>query len=467
MPAVDCACGNRFSAAAGDAVCPSCGAVVEVPEERIRVTCACGKALAAPPKLAGKRVKCPKCGEPVLVPAPEPEIDFAAPLAPSPDPSPMPRSPRAGTPNLDADGAIARARAIMDLKPPPPPPPPDPVWKRYGRWSLAAALLPLILSVFTPDENILQRLQHMVERDPKLAKKLEGIETRDDLMQALPDHRLEGALHSRDTMAHWIYAAISAAAFWGLLLLLYPLGRASSKEIWTAGLFVGTIGILLLLALQWIAMLTQGTWVRGGGVVAILFYIVKFIGFSYRAALDPSNGFLLSMLGFTFGVGLCEELCKALPLVWHFKRTTSASAVLDVRGAVVWGLAAGVGFGVSEGITYSADHYNGISGGGIYVVRFVSCVALHAVWSGTNALFLWKGQAEFDGIGVWYDWFLPLLKALGASMVLHGLYDTLLKRDLDVGALITAVASFALFFWLYERTVRDEAALYAPARVSG
>jgi len=136
--------------------------------------------------------------------------------------------------------------------------------------------------------------------------------------------------------------------------------------------------------------------------------------------------------------------------------------VLDVRGAVVWGLAAGIGFGVSEGITYSTDYYNGISTGGIYVVRFVSCVALHAVWSATNALFMWKAQAEFDGIDTWYDWFLPLLKMLGASMVLHGLYDTLLKREVEVGALLTAVASFALFFWLYERTVREEAQL-APS----
>jgi RsiW-degrading membrane proteinase PrsW (M82 family) len=164
------------------------------------------------------------------------------------------------------------------------------------------------------------------------------------------------------------------------------------------------------------------------------------------------------MLGFTFGVGLCEELCKSLPLIWHYKKT----ATLDLRGAVVWGLAAGIGFGVSEGITYSSDNYNGVTTGGIYVVRFVSCVALHAVWSATNAIFLFWRQAEIDAIDTWYEWFLPLLLALGPSMVLHGLYDTLLKREMEIGALLTAVASFALFFFLYERAIKDEARL-APA----
>jgi len=451
MARVACACGQTFEAPPGDAICPGCGSITEVAAEKIRIACSCGAKIAAPAALAGKRVKCPKCGQAVQVPAPELEIDFAAEPEPAPEQPPLPVSPRAGE---------ARKRV-----PSAPPPPAKDGWRSYGRWGLAFALLPLILSVFTPnDEDPEKRLHHMIERDPSLAKKLAKLEepTKNEILATLPDHRIEGAFHSQDTGAHWIYALLSAGAFWGLILLLYPLGRATSKQIWVAGIFTGTIGILLLLGLQWIAFATQGTWIRGRSILVIIFYIVKFIGFSYRAALDPENGFLLSMLGFTFGVGLCEELCKALPLIWHFKRTTSARTVLDVRGAVGWGLATGIGFGVSEGITYSSDSYNGISSGGIYVVRFVSCVALHAVWSGTNALFLWKQQAEFDGIDTWYDWFLPLLKALGLSMVLHGLYDTLLKRDMEIGALVAAVASFALFFWLYDRSVRQEAQL-APA----
>ncbi|MBI3857395.1 MAG: PrsW family intramembrane metalloprotease, partial [Planctomycetes bacterium] len=301
-------------------------------------------------------MKCPKCAQPVQLSAAEAEIDFAVPPDPGPAPSALPSSPRAGEPRA----ALPRARTL----PPPPPAPLNDGWRTYGRWGLAAALLPLVFSVFMANDNPIERLAHMVDRDPALAKAIETVENKggelDDLLRVLPDHRIEGSLHSRDTKAHWLYAALSAGAFWGLILLLYPLGRASSKEIWAAGLFVGTVGILLLLGLQYVASWTQGTWIRGRSIIVIIFYIVKFIGFSYRAALDPTNNFFLSMLGFTFGVGLCEELCKALPLLWHFKKTSGRRAdTLDVRGAVVWGLAAGIGFGVSEGITYSGDSYNG------------------------------------------------------------------------------------------------------------
>ena len=457
MANVACSCGRTFDAPPGDAICPDCGSISEVPEEKIRVKCACGAAIAAPSRLAGKRVKCPKCSQPVALPAPEPEIDFAGPPVPSRDPAPMPVSPRAGEkPEQRKAAALVAAGAATPARPDPLPP--EPAWRRPARWALALALLPLILSVFTADDNPLQRLRQMVERDPSLEKSLEKVRSIDDLRAALPDHRIEGAFHSGDTMAHWIYAAVSAAAFWALILVLYPLGRSTSQQLWLTGVFVGTIGIVFLIALQYIAAWTQGLILTGRSILIIFFYIIKFIGFSYRAALDPSNGFFLSMLGFTFGVGLCEELCKSIPLLWHFKNT----ATLDLRGAVVWGLAAGIGFGVSEGITYSSDNYNGVSTGGIYVVRFVSCVALHAVWSATNAIFLWWRQAELDAIDTWYEWFVPLLLALGPSMVLHGLYDTLLKRHMEVLALLTAVASFALFFILYERAVRDEAKL-APS----
>jgi len=190
-----------------------------------------------------------------------------------------------------------------------------------------------------------------------------------------------------------------------------------------------------------------------------LFYVIKFIGFSYQAALDPDNGFILSMVGFTFGVGFCEEICKLLPLLWHYKR----EAKLDLSGAVVWGLASGVGFGVSEGITYSSDSYNGIHTGEVYIIRFVSCVALHAIWNGFSSVLLWKWQTDLDEIESWYGWFVPLFKIAGVSMVLHGFYDTALKKDHDVIALLTALVSLGAFFWLYERVKKDEPAMTRTA----
>ncbi|MCE9584740.1 MAG: hypothetical protein K8T20_19795, partial [Planctomycetes bacterium] len=56
-----------------------------------------------------------------------------------------------------------------------------------------------------------------------------------------------------------------------------------------------------------------------------------------------------------------------------------------------------------------------------------------------------------------YGWILPVLKLLSVSMVLHGLYDTLLKRDMEFPALLVAAASFGWFFWLHDRTMKEEA----------
>ncbi|HEV3026811.1 MAG TPA: hypothetical protein VG457_04520, partial [Planctomycetota bacterium] len=54
---------------------------------------------------------------------------------------------------------------------------------------------------------------------------------------------------------------------------------------------------------------------------------------------------------------------------------------------------------------------------------------------------------------------VPLFKIAGVSMVLHAFYDTSLKKEHELLALLTAVISFGAFFWLYERVKRDEPAL--------
>jgi len=151
------------------------------------------------------------------------------------------------------------------------------------------------------------------------------------------------------------------------------------------------------------------------------------------------------------GIGLCEELCKALPLLSHFR----SKATLDWRGACVWGLASGVGFGVCEGIMYSSDYYNGMSTGGIYLTRFASCVALHAVWSASIGISLHRNQVGFQGASNVYEMAGPILFIIGVPMTLHGLYDTLLKQDHSLYACGIAALSFGWLAWQIE-TARKE-----------
>jgi RsiW-degrading membrane proteinase PrsW (M82 family) len=123
------------------------------------------------------------------------------------------------------------------------------------------------------------------------------------------------------------------------------------------------------------------------------------------------------------------------------------------------GLASGAGFGLAEAIIYSGSFYNGISGPGIYVVRFLSCVALHSVWTGSVAITLHQKQEWIQQELAWYEFIPPVLFIVAVPMVLHGLYDTLLKKEMNGAALAVAVLSFLyLAFQISRLHVGDDAA---------
>ena len=128
----------------------------------------------------------------------------------------------------------------------------------------------------------------------------------------------------------------------------------------------------------------------------------------------------------------------------------------------------GVGFGVSEGITYSTDYYNGMEGPGMYLVRFASCVALHAIWAASVGIMLYKKQVMFSGPMTFWDWLARIIVVIAVPMVLHGLYDTLLKTRYEALALAVAAASFAWLAFQIERTrVKEDRliAQYAAAAI--
>lgn len=210
--------------------------------------------------------------------------------------------------------------------------------------------------------------------------------------------------------------------------------------------------------MQIIAAWADGRWlISRNPIILVFFYVFKFIGFSYSVASDPEYGFLMSFLGFTLGVGLCEELTKALPILFMVR----GEGDLDWRGACAWGLASGVGFGVAEGIMYSSDYYNGVTSGGIYVVRFVSCVGLHAMWAAAVGIMIARLRDDMQQDWGWGELIIAILKIQGVPMVLHGLYDVMLKKEMELAALGIAALSFAWLALLIEWMRREEAAMMA------
>ena len=175
----------------------------------------------------------------------------------------------------------------------------------------------MAVSVLTSEPSVLERLaQTFGEETEQVIEQVESSSnpdrTLEELLQGVDGHKLAGAHLAVDTSLHWAYAFISAGAFLGLLIFLANKG-ASPLTLLTYGIITGTVGIILLLGFQWVAFATQGFWVRGRGIVILLFYIVKFIGFSYTCALNPDNGFMMSFLGFTCGVGLCGRVMQGDP----------------------------------------------------------------------------------------------------------------------------------------------------------
>jgi RsiW-degrading membrane proteinase PrsW (M82 family) len=346
----------------------------------------------------------------------------------------------------------------------------------YGYWLLLLTFIPLAFSLLHGEkEDTVERLVRSLEKSssPKQVK-AEGKQRAapkgkksvpviidepilsqasfDDLIARLPGSRIEGAHLPRNSFMHWIYALLAGGVFLALTLALFP-GAGQAIHLFVIAVFTATIGILLLLSVQLLAEWTQGRiLVSRFFVITLLFWIAWAIGFSYRAAMDPELGLVPSFLGFTFGVGFCEEVCKVLPLLWYYR----VKGTLPWRASCGWGFASGVGFGVSEAILYSAEFYNGIAPGEIYLVRFISCIALHGIWSASAALFIHRFRHFIQADFAWYDFIPRALFLVSISMILHGLYDTFLKRDLNVPALLTALASFAWFAWSVERTRRSE-----------
>lgn len=388
-----CGCGQELPFR--DVDCLNCGAAYELRPGWRAARCACGAISFAAPGQVGTSIPCASCFLRVTVGAESP-----------PAPPALKRAGRrVSKPAVPSGGIRDRLR-----------------------WLFPLTLLPLVLYAFTTPSKVSLRelVEKAQEENPRFREKRESIKTLDDLFTALEIERVEGAYLSRFALNQWVYAMAAAGGFWALIVGLFPLGRANSLHLWTVGLLMGTAGVLLLLGMHKLPFVKQ-----------------------LLAAATGDTGLFTSLVGYTLGVGVLEELVKLLPLAIVLR----VGVPLDARGAIAWGLAMGAGFGVSEAIYYAGEVYNGFAPGLVYVVRFVSCVALHMAWSGTAAAGLWRSRDELrDGLKI----FVIMLLASAGPIALHGLYDGLLKFGGTVGALCTAGLTFVYFFWSSDRAIAAE-----------
>lgn len=440
----------------------------------IAVECkTCGAKLKVKEELAGKLARCPQCKMGISIPnlAPPPvaksdleeqdELDFGLEDEPAPTrlkpkkAIPKPKAKTSQEDDLDfVEDEIPEEEILSQL--PAKRKKKKPKKERVERdvpeshtsrrdilvWVLLLAMIPLAISIFAPHSSLEERLKKTTAKDPALAEELENQGVH-DFLEAHPEVSIHGAHLNRSSLVHWLYALASTVIF---LLLLNAMRHQTTVTWWgllLTGLFTGTFGIAMLLAFQIVTLFSRFMPMYPG-VVGLFILILRLIAFSYMSAFDPDSGFLWSFVGFTCGVGLCEEICKAIPVFYYLRNTRSS----DWRGTCLLGFASGAGFGISEGIMYASSHYNGIEPGVAYIVRFASCVALHAILSGGVALLMFGNQDYIDSDNEWGTFMVGGMSYIGIAMVLHGLYDTLLKQHLDALALLVALVAFGWLAWL-------------------
>ena len=226
--------------------------------------------------------------------------------------------------------------------------------------------------------------------------------------------------------------ALFFAIMWGVVFKYFIVGGSQTWPILMTSLF--TTGI--------------------GGIFLLLTICDHFLPATYTNLAASDSG-LVQLFGFVFQVGICEELCKALPIIGYLlwkRRQADASTVVLV------GVFSGLGFAAFENIKYGNSSIArtfewtqqlgavGLEAGVRsamlqMMMRSLSSVFGHAVWSGIVGYFLAIAWLTGKRRGA-----LFLVGLLTAS-VLHGVYDWLLVvlSQFTFAALVVAL-SFMLFY---------------------
>ncbi len=155
----------------------------------------------------------------------------------------------------------------------------------------------------------------------------------------------------------------------------------------------------------------------------------------------PELPLWVSIVGYTLGVGLSEELAKAI--------TARLDGFEALRTRAGLGFVAGLGFGIGEAVIYSYRDYAGSADWTTYLIRFCFCAGFHGAMSAVAVLCLpmnWREQK------------LRVLLGLLPIAFLHGAYDALLVRQHPVWAGVAALAVFLILpslLWVQEELLGD------------
>ncbi len=260
----------------------------------------------------------------------------------------------------------------------------------------------------------------------------------------------------------------------GLGLLAYYKPELASSErrfqsllLLFAYSIISIIGLLLFQQLADYAVAhwsDRPSWAQGR---LILFDIPRMllvgVGTAYRDTFAIMEGtavpesFQVYFRNHMLSVGLCEEIVKLSPALVALATFTGAwtSRSKDFNSRLVYlAMIGGLAFGLGEAVHYHFGMYAPMGAGwGIYALRFLSCVTIHAVWAGISGWLLahvtggWIRKAFTTAAQGWglIGGCLIIAATVGVSDVLHT------SHNLSNNLLWVAswdIISLALFAWL-------------------
>ncbi len=210
--------------------------------------------------------------------------------------------------------------------------------------------------------------------------------------------------------------------FWALYFyqLIKP-SRSSWHRAITYSAFTAIIGIPILLASHELPVIRQAY------------------------SITDSGGFVARLFGYIFGVGLLEELCKALPLLIF---GLGRKHIIHVRDGVFLGLMSGFGFAAVEGVQYTfeatlrAHDYQTVSmvSGQFmqFIFRMMTGPLLHGAWAAIVGWFIGISVMKYNK-----SWPVIVVGILYAA-ALHGIYDVFSGQLLGI-----IVAGITLLLFMY------------------
>jgi RsiW-degrading membrane proteinase PrsW (M82 family) len=184
--------------------------------------------------------------------------------------------------------------------------------------------------------------------------------------------------------------------------------------------------------------------------ISILLLAYRIAPLGSLAEMADSRSLASRLPGMVFGVGVPEELCKALVLFFLVR----GGAAMPPHVMLFYGLMSGLGFGIYEGVDYQMGRNWKFSRGiGEYyllnVIRLTTLPFLHAIWTGIAGYFIgfaYTYPQRKRGL---------LIVAIGVPALLHGLYNTFSSSF--IGLLLALLSVLALNLYLAKTVEFDKA----------